>query len=126
LRKAFNLPEKASLALNSLDEIDKFNQAQAIADNNMASIQLNNALNPSPLAFRDNKKHINTDVIANTSLFTQLKYKQEKLAEEAKLIQTEQATTDNADKGLGQSFNFNAKAWLDGIEQSLVKAPLLS
>ena len=126
LRKAFNLPEKAPLALTNLKEIDQFNQAQSILDNNLANIQLNNAMNPSPLAFRDNKKHISTAVIENTSLFTQLKYKQEKSAQAAEAIQINQQSVNDTDSRLNQAFNFNAKAWLDGIQQSLVKAPLLN
>ena len=131
LRKELNLPEEAPLALATLDEIPQFNQVQSIIDNDLASIQLSNAMNPKPLAFRDNKNHIKTEILDNTSLFTQLKYKQAQVMRDEALGQTNQSamatlTTPVADKPLSKPLNFNAKAWLDGIQQSLVKAPLLN
>jgi hypothetical protein len=126
LRKAFNLPEQESLSLNTLDDINQFNEAQAIVDNDLATIKLSNAMKPKPLAFRDDKQHISTNVIENTSLFTQLKYKQSQLAQVNRITDTEQATQNTIDKPISEMLNFNAKAWLDGIEQSLVKAPLLN
>jgi len=126
LRKAFNLPEQAPLALTTLDDINQFNQAQAIVDNNLASIQLSNVMKPKPLAFRDNKQHISASVIENTSLFTQLKYKQSQLSHDEVITKNKQSAVNNSDKPLSDVLNFNAKAWLDGIEQSLVKAPLLN
>lgn len=130
-RKEFNLPEKAPLALTSLTELTQFNQVQSIIDNNLADIHLTNALQPKPLAFRDDKTHIDRQILENTSLLTQLKHNQ-------LLDKTEQVRSNNVlenkaegpDKSLSQSINqqmnFNAKAWLDGIQQSLVKAPLLN
>lgn len=126
LRKEFHLPKKAPLALSTLDEIKQFNQAQIIVDNGLASIQLSNALSPKPLAFRDNKKHIHSEVIQNTSLFTQLKYKQEPVTQALNLQETQQVTVSDLDKPLNKPSKFNANAWLDGIQESLVKAPLLN
>lgn len=125
LRKAFNLPKKAPLALSTLDELNQFNQAHFIINNNIASIQLSHAMAPKPLAFRDNKKHICAEILDNTSLCTQLKYKQAQVTQDIGFIQTNSVTT-SSDKPLSQPLNFNAKAWLDGIQQSLVKAPLLN
>ncbi|WP_232771331.1 VC2046/SO_2500 family protein [Colwellia sp. 12G3] len=116
LRKQFNLPEKAPLALSTPDDVKQFNQVQSIVDNDLATIHLTNAMMPKPLAFRDDKKHIESQVLQNTSLFTQLKYKQAQ----------ENQVSGNADKPLSQPLTFNAKAWLDGIQQSVVKAPLLN
>jgi len=126
LRKAFNLPDKAPLALSSYDDVKQFNQAQSVVDNDLASIHLNNAMMPKPLAFRDDEQHITTQILDNTSLFCQLKHKQRQDAQ-AQAIQAAQAITlDVIDKPLSQPLNFNAKAWLDSIQQSLVKAPLLN
>lgn len=130
LRKQFNLPEKSALALTTLDEVKKYNQVQTIIDNDLASIHLTNAMQPKPLAFRDDKKYIDSQVLKNTSLFTQLKYKQaaDINQERTRLLQASQVAelSIDADKPLSQPLNFNAIAWLDGIQQSLVKAPLLN
>jgi VC2046 family len=130
LRKQFNLPDKAALALTTPKDVNQFNQAHTIVDNDLANIHLTNAMMPKPLAFRDDKKHIESQVLENTSLFTQLKHKQAADACQAHLNQVSQNQLDTAsietDEPLSQSLNFNAKAWLDGIQQSLVKAPLLN
>jgi hypothetical protein len=130
LRKQFNLPNEAALALTSLDDVKQFNQVQTIIDNDLANIHLTNAMMPKPLAFRDDKKHIESQVLHNTSLFTQLKYKQAAELSKAHLNQLQEAqinpSLSDTDKPLSQPLNFNAKAWLDGIQQSLVKAPLLN
>lgn len=130
LRKQFNLPNEAALALTSLDDVKQFNQVQTIIDNDLANIHLTNAMMPKPLAFRDDKKHIESQVLHNTSLFTQLKHKQAAELSKAHLNQLQEAQTNpslsDTDKPLSQPLNFNAKAWLDGIQQSLVKAPLLN
>ena len=130
LRKQFNLPDKAKLALTTPNEVNQFNQAHTIVDNDLANIHLTNAMMPKPLAFRDDNKHIESQVLENTSLFTQLKHKQAAEACQAHLNQLPQnqldTTSIETDKPLSQSLNFNAKAWLDGIQQSLVKAPLLN
>jgi hypothetical protein len=132
LRKQFNLPEKAALALSSPDDVKQFNQMQTIIDNDLANIHLTNAMKPKPLAFRDDKKYIESQVLLNTSLFTQLKYKKaielnQLHTDELKINQAqEKQELANVDKPLSPPLNFNAKAWLDGIQQSLVKAPLLN
>lgn len=130
LRKQFNLPDKAKLALTTPNEVNQFNQAHTIVDNDLANVHLTNAMMPKPLAFRDDNKHIESQVLENTSLFTQLKHKQAAEACQAHLNQLPQnqldTTSIETDKPLSQSLNFNAKAWLDGIQQSLVKAPLLN
>jgi hypothetical protein len=130
LRKQFNLPNEAALALTSLDDVKQFNQVQTIIDNDLANIHLTNAMMAKPLAFRDDKKHIESQVLQNTSLFTQLKHKQAAELSKAHLNQLQEAqinpSLSDTDKPLSQPLNFNAKAWLDGIQQSLVKAPLLN
>jgi hypothetical protein len=126
LRKQFDLPDKTALALTTPDDVNQFNQAHTIVGNDLATIHLTNAMMPKPLAFRDDKKHIESQVLENTSLFTQLKYKQAAQAQSNQLLQDQLPTSNAADKPLGQSLNFNAEAWLDGIQQSLVKAPLLN
>ncbi len=132
LRKQFNLPDKAVLALTSLDDVKQFNQVQSIVDKDLANIHLTNAMMPKPLAFRDDKNYIESLVLQNTSLFTQLKHTQ---AMEVKKSLSNQLLVNEArekqsasyvDKQLSQPLSFNANAWLDGIQQSLVKAPLLN
>lgn len=129
LRKQFNLPDRAALALTTPNDVTQFNQAQSLVDNDLANIHLSNAMMPKPLAFRDDKKHIETQVLENTSLFTQIKYKQAAKACQIKcnqLAQNQSTAAIETGKPLSQSLNFNAKAWLDGIQQSLVKAPLVN
>ncbi len=121
LRKEFNLPKKSPLGLSSMDEIERFNQVQSVIDNDIANIHLTNAMTPNPLAFRDEQQHIETKIMQNTSLFCQLKHQQ------AQAIKTSADNLDKScDKPLNQVLDFNAKAWLDGIQQSLVKAPLIN
>jgi hypothetical protein len=120
LRKEFNLPPKASLGLSSTDDIVQFNQAKSIQDNNVADIRLTNALRKKPLAFRDNRLHIETEVLQNTSLLCQLKHQQQVIST------SEDSIAKLKDKPVNQPLNFNAKAWLDSIQQSLVNAPLLN
>lgn len=122
LRKQFNLPASASIALSTPEGVKQFNQAQSIVDNDLANIHFTQAMNAKPLAFRDDKKHIETQVLQNTSLFTQLKHSQRT----AVATSTTPGSTSDTDKPLNPPLSFDAKAWLDGIQQSLVKAPLLN
>lgn len=136
LRKQFHLPQQAPLALSTLDEIPEFNQAELIDKNDLVDIKLTDALTPKPLAFRDDKNHIDTQVITNMSLLGQLRYK-ETLAEKAfnaqllkdeAVIENELATSvsQQMDNKLNKQLAFNASAWLDNVQESLVKAPLLN
>lgn len=118
LRKQFNLPVQAPLALSNLDDVKQFNQAQTIVDNDLANIHLANAMMAKPLAFRDDKKHIEAHVLQNTSLFTQLKHRQ--------ITAADKSPSQPIDQAISQQLKFNAKAWLDGIQQAIVKAPLLN
>ncbi|MEI6895790.1 MAG: VC2046/SO_2500 family protein [Colwellia sp.] len=126
LRKQFNLPDKAPLSLSTLDEISQFNQAQLIVDNDLLSIQLSHVLNPKPLAFRDNPNHICSEVLNNTSFLTQLKYQQVQASNKLGLLVTNQLSTHDLDKPLNQTLAFNANAWLEGIQETLVKASLIN
>ena len=128
LRRFFDLPEQAPLALRDNEEILTFNQANLLSENRLESLHLSNALSPKPLAFRDNINHIPTHIMTNTTLYCQLKHSQ---------ISTEIASvnSDNTPYRKENSFNaqllnkslsFNAKEWLKGIEESLVKSPLVA
>jgi len=108
LRKSFNLPDKPALAISSTDEILGFNQAELIGDNRLNELHLLNALRPNPLGFRDNKHHIQTDVMNNTSLFCQTKY------------QTSQQTK-TPDELINKRLNFDAKGWLNTVQESMVQ-----
>ncbi len=110
LRKEFELPEKAPLSLRDMDEIDSFNQAKHFKNNDLATIYLTNAISPNPLAFRDNVKHIPTQVMDNTSVYCQLKH----------------AKQQDENTPLNKPLAFNAKAWLNTIQNTLVTAPLIT
>ena len=119
LRKQFSLPNKAALSLETPNDVQQFNQASIIEDNDLATLHLSNVLNPKPLAFRDDKHHVEMTVMQNTSISCQLKHQQ---ALTARLNESDRADSEPLTKPL----SFNAKAWLDGIQQSIVKAPLIN
>jgi len=107
LRKEFQLPDEAPLALTDIAEISTFNQAELIAAKQLEHLRLVNTLNPKPLAFRDDVQHIDQQVLANTSLYCQQRH------EKQTLEHTEQRA------------EFNAKAWLSAVQSTIVKAPLM-
>jgi|TARA_B110000879_G_scaffold140488_1_gene183000 hypothetical protein len=98
LRKEFDLPEKASLSIKVPHKLACFNQAQMIVNHQLLSINLENALKPQPIAFRDNNKYISSDVISNTSIHCQIKH---------------------ADNVVRDKLGFNTNVWLDAIETSV-------
>lgn len=110
LRKEFQLPNEAPLALADMDELPAFNQASLVEEKQLEQLHLSNALQPKPLAFRDNVNHIAHDVMANTSLYCQQKHSQ--------LAQSSENT-------LQQRADFNAKAWLAAVQTTIVKSPLM-
>jgi hypothetical protein len=105
LRKHFSLPETQALAINKLSDIGHYSQAEIANDNRMLDIQLLDALKPLPLAFRDDKKHINTDIMGNTSVHCQQRVTQVKIGGEVQ---------EN------KRLNFNAKDWLKTVQQSIL------
>ena len=109
LRKEFSLPEESPLALTSLDDISAFNQAQLIQNEHYAQVHLLNVLNPKPLAFRDNNKHVPKQVIENTSLYCQQNHKN---CSDGKMASSRLA--------------FKAKEWLKGIDQAILKSSMLN
>lgn len=108
LRKHFDLPEEPPLALNKFEEIKQFNQGDIIAKNDLASLHLINALTPKPLAFRDDAKHINSDILANTTLVCQEKY-----------------AFKQKDDVVNKPLNMHVENWLKVVKTSLVKANLI-
>ena len=108
LRKHFDLPEEAPLALKNIEQINQFNQGRLIADNDLPSLHLMNALTPSPFAFRDNNKHISSTILSNTSLVCQEKHAQ---AQE--------------DKVINKPLDMHVEGWLKAIQTSLVKSTLV-
>ncbi|WDE01910.1 hypothetical protein SG35_016550 [Thalassomonas actiniarum] len=106
LRKEFHLPDEAPLALKNDTQIQDFNQAELVQDNQLASLQLQNAINPKPLAFRDDKSHVPHQVMTNTTTHCQKKHQ----------------------TGTGQlsRMAFNAKGWLDAVQTSIVKSSLVN
>lgn len=108
LRKHFDLPEEAPLALENIEQISQYNQGQLIASNDLVSLHLNNFLSPKPLTFRDDKLHVNSNVLSNTSLTCQEKH-------------TNQAATSVLNKRI----NMNVEGWLKAVQTSLVKSSLI-
>jgi len=109
LRKEFNLPPIEPLALTQLENISYFNQANLIVEKRLADLHLRNAMTQTPLAFRDDTLHIAHDVIANTSLYCQQQYKEDKSSPKEQ-----------------QRLAFNAKAWLNTVQETIVKSPLFA
>jgi hypothetical protein len=108
LRKSFNLPDKPALSIRTNEEIPRFNQAELIQDNRLNELHLLNALRPSPIGFRDDKNHITSDVMANTSLYCQTQH-------QAK--QQNQASDELINKRL----SFDAKGWITSIQAAMVQ-----
>jgi hypothetical protein len=109
LRKYFDLPEEAPLALRNIEHINQYNQGQMIADNDLTSLHLTNALTPKPLAFRDDNKHISSSVLSNTSLVCQEKHT---LKKEGKVI--------------NKQLDMHVEGWLKAIQTTLVKSNLVN
>jgi len=113
-RKTFHLPPKAPLAIKDLSEINNFSQANIVEQRNFSDIQLKNTLMPLPLSFRDNKAHIPTSVLTDSSNHCQQRYR-------ANL--TKKSDEENSKQTLlNRPAFFNAKAWLDNIQTTLVNA----
>lgn len=107
LRKLFNVGQPAPLALTSLEQITEFNQAELVADDRLSELRLNNALNPKPLAFKDNNKLIDSNVMNNTSVHCQKRH-----------------LDKNESSNKTSRLNFKAKEWLDVVNQSMLKVQL--
>ncbi|MDX2370325.1 MAG: VC2046/SO_2500 family protein [Colwellia sp.] len=109
LRKHFDLPEQAPLALKNIEQISQYNQGQLIADNDLVTIQLSNALSPKPLTFRDDNHYIASNILGNTSLTCQEKH-----------------THQQSSAVLNKRVNMNVEGWLKAVQTSLVKSSLVN
>lgn len=105
LRKQFQLPEQQALALNNIDEISYYNEAQYLQDNKLQTIHLLDALLPKPLTFKNDDKHIANNILGNMNVHSQERY-----------FMTKAAKTNNT----SQRANFNASRWLKNIETSIL------
>ena len=108
LRKYFDLPDEAPLALKSMQQIKQYNQGELVTNNHLASLHLTNAISPKPLAFRNDNKHISSNVLSNTSLVCQAKQA---------LKQEEQV--------LNKSLDMHVQGWLKAIQTSLIESALV-
>ena len=108
LRKYFDLPKEAPLSLKTMQQINGFNQAELIVNNNLSSLSLTNAISPKPLAFRDNYKHIPTNILNNTSVVCQ-----EKHAKPEKDI-------------VNKRLDMHVEGWLKSIQTSVVESKLVN
>lgn len=107
LRKHFQLPDEAPLALKNIEALEEFNQASLVENQQLDQLRLANTLKPKPLAFRDDVKYINQQVMGNTSLYCQQKHQQKSST------QTQQRA------------EFNVNAWLTAVQTTIVKSPLM-
>ena len=103
LRKLFKLPLEQALALDGVDNIQAFNQADLIQGNTLSDLYLTNALKPVPLAFRNDIKFISRDVLDNTSLYCQKKHENK----------------DEGDKKVNSRLSFKAEEWLNTVNESM-------
>ena len=108
LRQHFDLPEEAPLALKNIEQINQYNQGQLIAENDLVSVHLSNALSPKPLTFRDDNRHITSNVLSNTSLTCQEKHNHEQ-----------------SSAVINKRANMNVEGWLKTVQTSLVKSNLV-
>ncbi len=109
LRTYFDLPLEAPLALENIEQIHQYNQASLIVDNDLPNLHLSNAIAPKPLAFRNDNKHINSNVIGNTSLVCQAKYAKNQL-----------------DECINKPLDMKVDSWLKAVQTSIVKTSLLN
>jgi hypothetical protein len=116
LRKTFDLPKKQRLSLDDLTNIDEFSQAHLIESEQLSTLHLIQALSPKPLAFRDDKLHIESTVLSNTRLYCQQQYQIRKHVENDK----DKIEQEN------NRLSFNVNAWLKSVQTAIVKAPILS
>jgi len=109
LRKHFDLPDEAPLALKNMQQINRYNQSQLIIDNDLASLHLSNAISPNPLAFRDDKKHIESNILTNTNLICQEKHA-------------------NKQEGqvMNKPLNMDVDGWLKAVQNSVVESSLVN
>ena len=109
LRKELQLPNEPPLAIKRAEEIAQFNQGVLLAKNRLAELHLCNALQPKPLAFRNDAKHIQQQVMNNTSLYCQHKH-----------------SKSQGEGALNKRQPFDAAGWLNGIEETIVKSALVN
>ena len=107
LRKEFQLPNEAPLAIESIESVTEFNQAELVSNNQLDCLRLVNTLSPKPLAFRDDFTHVPSYVMSNTSLYCQQKHKK------PSLINSEVRS------------DFNVNSWLNAVKTAMVKEPLM-
>jgi hypothetical protein len=108
LRQHFQLPKQSPLSLENLEQIQEYNQAQDIIDNNLVNIHLTNVLQPKPLNFRNDALFITNTVMENTSIVCQ-----------------EKRANSKQDAILNKRSLMNVDAWLQNIQTSLVKSRLI-
>jgi len=109
LRKHFELPNEAPLALKNIEQVNRYNQSQLIADNDLATLHLANAISPNPLTFRDDKKHISNEILSNTHIICQEKHA-------------------NKQEGqvMNKPLNMNVDGWLKAVQSAIVESSLLN
>lgn len=107
LRRLFDLPIAQPTGLKAISDIDAFNESALANANNMTAVYLNNAIKPKAISFRDDAKHINSNILANTNLHTKKRYE----------VGTEEGSPDNL---TSNKLKFNANEWLKSVQESIV------
>lgn len=108
LRRNFFLPEKQALALKNLEDIDKYAQASLANQGLLMTLKLQDCLQVKPIAFRDDKSHVPSVVMENTSLHCQIKHNK------------------NSTKKLPDKRKFDAVGFLENVQNSIVRSPFFS
>jgi hypothetical protein len=101
LRKQFQVPEPAPLAPDSSKPLTRYSQAKYITPN-LATIRLNHALKPQPVAAKDDVKYIDEQIIANCALTVR------------------QRLTQSQPKPFESTAEFDAMNWLNAVAEMRV------
>ncbi|REL29407.1 VC2046/SO_2500 family protein [Thalassotalea euphylliae] len=124
LRAELELPKPASLGITNSNQIAQYDQAALAEQDLMASIKLSDALNPKPISFRDNKHHLPTHVVGNTSIHCQTR----SLSGSEDLAGINESTVSEPQESSPKRMQLDAKGWLKSIQHSLIKTeqPLIT
>lgn len=108
LRKTFSLPEKQALAIKNLHDIRSYEQSALVNEGLLNTIKLQDCLKAKAIGFRDDKKHVPSEVMENTSLYCQLKHNK------------------NTVNQLPEKREFDAVGFLNNVQETIVQSPFFA
>lgn len=108
LRRTFMLPEKTELAIKALDDIDRYAQSSLANQGLLTTLKLQDCLQAKPIGFRDDKAHVPSAIMENTSLYCQL---------------THSKTAANK---LPAKRNFDAVGFIKNVQETIVHSPFFA